>query len=102
MRPDGARAADPWSRFVAYGRSKLLLWKLTQEMAPKLAERGIRVNCATPGVVDTGILSLGWPVVDRLADVFSGRSSPRPGRVQKPLCTRWTPMRRAGCTRRAE
>lgn len=76
-----ARAADPWSRFVAYGRSKLLLWKLTQEMAPKLAERGIRVNCATPGVVDTGILSLGWPVVDRLADVFFRPfiSTPRQG-----------------------
>lgn len=63
-----ARAANPWSRFVAYGRTKRLLCKLAAEMAPAMVLRGVRVNCATPGVVDTGLIRLGWKWVDSLSD----------------------------------
>lgn len=63
-----AKAANPWTRFCAYGRTKKLLCYLTAQMARELAPRHIRVNAATPGVVDTGLLRLGWNWVDRLAD----------------------------------
>ncbi|MDE7388679.1 MAG: SDR family NAD(P)-dependent oxidoreductase, partial [Muribaculaceae bacterium] len=63
-----AAARTPWQRFSAYGRTKLLLCHLTAQMARELAPRHIRVNAATPGVVDTGLLRLGWKGVDWLAD----------------------------------
>lgn len=63
-----AAASNPVTRFMAYGRTKKLLCQLTQQMAMELASREIRVNAATPGVVDTGLIRLGWPVVDKLAD----------------------------------
>ncbi len=65
-----AAATNPWSRFCAYGRTKRLLCQLTVQMASELAPRRIRVNAATPGVVDTGLLRLGWKVVDKLADLI--------------------------------
>lgn len=57
-------------RFKTYGRSKLILTHYAAELARKMANRGIRVNCADPGVVDSGIISLGMPVLDRMADIF--------------------------------
>ncbi|MDE7408102.1 MAG: SDR family NAD(P)-dependent oxidoreductase [Muribaculaceae bacterium] len=61
-------AASPLMRFVNYGRSKQLLALYAQYMHARLQSRGIAVNCADPGVVDSGIISLGYPIVDWLAD----------------------------------
>lgn len=57
-------------RFKTYGRSKLILTHYAADIARKVADRHIRVNCADPGVVDSGIISLGIPVLDRMADKF--------------------------------
>lgn len=58
-------------RFNNYGRSKLLLTLSARVLADDLAKRDIRVNCADPGVVDTGIINLGYRWVDDLADTIA-------------------------------
>lgn len=58
-------------RFNNYGRSKRLLTHAARYLADRVASRGIRVNCADPGVVDSGIIRLGYPIVDRLADLIA-------------------------------
>lgn len=69
LRRDWQRLAiERHQRFITYGRSKLMLTHFALELAQQLAPRGIRVNCSDPGVADTGIIRLGHPVVDRLAD----------------------------------
>lgn len=47
----------------------------------EISRKGNKGELRHAGVVDTGILSLGWPVVDRLADVFFRPfiSTPRQG-----------------------
>lgn len=62
------RADTPVKRFVNYGRSKQLLALYAAYMSQRLTHRKISVNCADPGVVDSGIIALGYPVVDWLAD----------------------------------
>ena len=57
-------------RFKTYGRSKLVLTHYAADLARRVTGRNIRVNCADPGVVDSGIISLGIPALDRMADVF--------------------------------
>lgn len=56
------------SRFLNYGRSKQVLTFTAALLAEREAVSGIRFNCADPGVVDSGIITLGYPVVDKLAD----------------------------------
>lgn len=58
------------SRFLNYGRSKQVLTFAAALLAEREAGAGIRFNCADPGVVDSGIITLGYPVVDRLADML--------------------------------
>lgn len=58
-------------RFYNYGRSKRLLTLAARYLAGCLADRDIRVNCADPGVVDSNIIHLGYPVIDRLADLIA-------------------------------
>lgn len=74
LRRDFATAAasvrNAPGRFLNYGRTKLMLVHYTLDLSERLASRGIRVNCADPGVVDTGIIHLGYKVVDTLADIF--------------------------------
>lgn len=74
LRPDWLRHAaiyhGPMRRFKTYGRSKLMLTHYAAELARQLAPRHIRVNCADPGIVDSGILKMDNRVIDRLADIF--------------------------------
>lgn len=63
LQPDPHR----FRRFSSYGSSKLALLLFTLELASRMARRGIRVNAADPGVVDTGMLtmaagSIRWPI----------------------------------------
>lgn len=77
-----AMKADSFiKRFNNYGRSKRLLTHAARYLADHLTDRGIRVNCADPGVVDSGIIHLGYPIVDRLADLLARplMSSPAKG-----------------------
>ena len=58
------------NRFTTYGRSKLMLTHYALDLARELAPRGIRVNCSDPGIVDSGIITLGNRVIDMLSDKF--------------------------------
>jgi len=64
------RAIEHHGRFTTYGRSKLMLTDFARGLAHELAPRGIRVNCSDPGIVDSGIITMGHPLIDRLADIF--------------------------------
>lgn len=55
-------------RFTTYGRSKLMLAQYARRLSQELAGHGIMVNCSDPGIVDSGIISMGNRVVDWLSD----------------------------------
>lgn len=59
---------DHHSRFVTYGRSKLMLAHWGKQLSEELKPRGISVNLSNPGVVSTGIITLGHKWIDCLAD----------------------------------
>lgn len=69
-----------FGQLSTYGRSKRALTMFAVALAGRLKERGIRVNCADPGVVDSGMIAMGrW--FDPLADIFFRPfiSSPKKG-----------------------
>lgn len=56
-------------RLVKYGTSKLALLLYTMQLARELKPEQIYVNAVDPGIVDTGIITMGsW--VDPLADIL--------------------------------
>lgn len=60
-----------FGRLKTYALSKKLITRYAATMAAdkEIKKRGIRINCADPGVVDTPMLSMGkW--FDRLTDIF--------------------------------
>ncbi len=58
-----------YKRFKAYSRSKLALTLYTARLAQELRPRGIVVNAADPGVVDTDMITMhSW--IDPLANLF--------------------------------
>lgn len=58
-----------FGQLATYGRSKRAMTMFAVALAEKLKCRGIWVNCADPGVVDTGMITMQrW--FDPLADVF--------------------------------
>lgn len=58
-----------YNRLWVYARSKKLITKYARELAQTLKEKGIRVNCADPGVVDSPMLKMNsW--IDKLTDIF--------------------------------
>lgn len=75
---DGSR--HNYKRFEAYSKSKLALTLYTARLAQELRPRGIWVNAADPGVVDTDMITMhSW--VDPLANRFFRPfiSSPKEG-----------------------
>lgn len=71
-----------YKRFKAYSRSKLALTIYTARLSQELQPRGIAVNAADPGVVDTDMITMhSW--VDHLANLFFRPfiSSPHEGAI---------------------
>lgn len=71
---------NSFGQLSTYGRSKRALTVFAVALAERLKEKGVRVNCADPGVVDTGMITMErW--FDPLADVFFRPfiSSPKKG-----------------------
>ncbi len=71
---------NKFGQLSTYGRSKRALTMFAGIFAEKMKSAGIRVNCADPGVVDSGMITMHrW--FDPLADVFFRPliSSPRKG-----------------------
>ncbi len=63
-----SRATKHHSRFVTYGRSKLMMTHFALDMSARLAGREIFVNCADPGIVDSSIITMDNKVIDFLSD----------------------------------
>ncbi|MCQ2285380.1 MAG: SDR family NAD(P)-dependent oxidoreductase [Bacteroidales bacterium] len=59
-----------FNRFTPYSNSKKALFYFTIDAAEAWKEKGIRVNCADPGIVSTNIIRMGNKVVDKLCDIF--------------------------------
>ena len=59
-----------WQRILVYGNSKLALTLFTLELARRIKNKGITVNAADPGVVNTKIIHLQNRLLDPLADLF--------------------------------
>ncbi|MBQ9436370.1 MAG: SDR family NAD(P)-dependent oxidoreductase [Bacteroidales bacterium] len=64
------RTKANFNRFSTYSDSKLALLYFTLDAAEEWKEKGIRVNCADPGIVDTEIITMGNKVIDTLCDIF--------------------------------
>lgn len=78
--PDCFPQENKFRQLVTYGRSKRALTMFAVAFAERMKSAGIRVNCADPGVVDSGMITMHrW--FDPLADVFFRPciSSPRKG-----------------------
>ncbi len=71
-------------RFTTYGRSKLMLTHYALDLSRRLEGMGITVNCSDPGVVDSAIITMGNPVVDRLADMIVRPIISTPAQGAKP------------------
>lgn len=59
-----------WQRILVYGNSKLALTLFTLELAKRVKSKGITVNAADPGVVNTKIIHLQVWLLDFLSDIF--------------------------------
>lgn len=58
------------NRFITYGRSKRMITAYAMRLSRQLAERRIRVNCSDPWIVDSQMIRLGIPWIDRLSDRY--------------------------------
>lgn len=44
---------------IAYNASKAAVAKITQTLGTEWADRGLNVNCISPGIVDTALVQVG-------------------------------------------
>ncbi|MCM1336696.1 MAG: SDR family NAD(P)-dependent oxidoreductase [Candidatus Amulumruptor caecigallinarius] len=66
-----ARASGIWGLFYNYSRSKLLLTRAARLLADREHPKGIRINCADPGIVDTPLLRTGYSLLDGIIDTLA-------------------------------
>ena len=59
-----------WQRILVYSNSKLAITLFTLELAKRIKNKGITVNAADPGVVNTKIIHLQILFLDTLANIF--------------------------------
>ncbi|MBW1703841.1 MAG: SDR family oxidoreductase [Deltaproteobacteria bacterium] len=57
---DNLQAEKYYSAYEAYSLSKLCNVLFTYELAERLKQTGVTVNCLHPGVIDTKLLKAGW------------------------------------------
>lgn len=62
------RSVKHQSRFITYGRSKLMLTHWGASLAKEVAPCGIIVNFADPGAASTSMITMGNRIIDFLAD----------------------------------
>lgn len=61
---------------IAYNASKAAVVKMTQTLACEWADRGVRVNCISPGIVNTALIQVNKiMVVNCSAHAFASRSA---------------------------
>lgn len=60
---------NEFSQLGTYGRSKRMITEYARCLADEMSAKRVRVNCADPGIVDTGMISMQrW--YDPIADLF--------------------------------
>lgn len=59
-----------WQRILVYSNSKLALTLFSLELAKHIKGKGITVNAADPGIVNTKIIHLQNKLLDPIADLF--------------------------------
>ncbi|MDL2309099.1 SDR family NAD(P)-dependent oxidoreductase [Bacteroidales bacterium OttesenSCG-928-B11] len=59
-----------YNRFRCYSNSKLALVYFTLDKSEEWKKRGIMINCADPGIVNTSIISMHNKVIDSLCNIF--------------------------------
>ncbi|MEG1555122.1 MAG: SDR family NAD(P)-dependent oxidoreductase [Bacteroidales bacterium] len=59
-----------FNRFRTYSDSKRAFFYFTMDAAEAWKEKGISVNCADPGIVNTNIICMGNKFVDKLCDLL--------------------------------
>jgi NAD(P)-dependent dehydrogenase (short-subunit alcohol dehydrogenase family) len=59
-----------WQRILVYGNTKLAFTLFSLELAKRIKGKGITVNAADPGIVNTKIIHLQNKLLDPLADLF--------------------------------
>ena len=59
-----------WQRILVYSNSKLAITLFSLDLAKRIKNKGITVNAADPGVVNTKIIHLQNKLLDPLADLF--------------------------------
>lgn len=59
-----------WQRILVYSNSKLALTLFSLELAKRIKGKGITVNAADPGIVNTKIIHLQNKLLDPIADLF--------------------------------
>ena len=64
------RTKANFNRFTTYSDSKLALLYFTLDAAEAWKDKGIKVNCADPGIVDTEIITMGNKVVDTMCNLL--------------------------------
>jgi NAD(P)-dependent dehydrogenase (short-subunit alcohol dehydrogenase family) len=62
-----AKTSEP--EFIAYSAAKAAILSITRSLAFALAERGIRVNCVSPGIIDTPMQDVFVPTLDARANL---------------------------------
>lgn len=72
VRDDFFLSADkkPFHRFLHYSSSKRALVYFMLDWTERLKEKGITINCADPGIVDTKIICLDHKLIDKACDLF--------------------------------
>lgn len=76
---------ENFGQLSTYALSKKLITRYAARLCIQLESRGIRVNCADPGVVDTPMLRMGrW--YDRLADIVFRPFCLKPATAAKAAC----------------
>lgn len=59
-----------WQRILVYANTKLAVTLFTFDLARRVKGKGITVNAADPGIVNTKIIRLQNKILDPLADIF--------------------------------
>jgi NAD(P)-dependent dehydrogenase (short-subunit alcohol dehydrogenase family) len=59
-----------WQRILVYSNTKLAITLFSLDLARRVKSKGITVNAADPGVVNTKIIHLQNKILDPIADIF--------------------------------
>ena len=60
---------------IAYNASKAAVVKITQTLGTEWADRGLNVNCISPGIVNTALIQVSCPAIIACLALFCSQTS---------------------------